>query len=256
MNTELFYSFDGNERPLDKLTTGGGFCGILEKVGCIGDSLASGEFESLDELGNKGYHDKFYHSWGQYMARECGFEALNFSRGGMTAKEYLESFGDAMGYFAKELACKAYIVALGVNDVMNARQPVGSLEDSVDSGSFAGYFAELVRRYKEISPDAKFFFVTMPRYGDAGDKLRLEHRDLMHAFAKYFDNSYVIDLFEYAPIYDSTFHERFFMGGHMSPCGYRLTASMFISYIDYIIRHNMNDFKQMGFVSTKLRYPV
>lgn len=256
MNTELFYSFDENEKPLETMPQGGGYCGILERVGCIGDSLASGEFESIDENGVKSYHDMFYHSWGQYMARECGFEALNFSRGGMTAKEYIESFGDARGFFAPELACKAYIVALGVNDLMNARQAVGRPSDDVNSGSFAGYFAELIRRYKKISPDAKFFFVTMPKYGDAGDTIRAEQAALMRDFAKYFDNSYVIDLFEHAPIYDKAFHEKFFMGGHMSPCGYRLTASMFISYIDYIIRHNMNDFKQMGFIGTKLRYPL
>ena len=32
-------------------------------IGCIGDSLSSGEFESLDEAGNRGYHDMFEYSW-------------------------------------------------------------------------------------------------------------------------------------------------------------------------------------------------
>lgn len=256
MKTELFYDFDekGNEKPLETRPVGGGFCSILEKVGCIGDSLASGEFESLDANGNRAYHDMFHHSWGQYMARECGFVALNFSRGGMTAKEYLESFGEQMGYFAPDLACKVYIIALGVNDVMNARAPIGSVDDPLDSGTFAGYYAELVRRYKEISPDAKFFFVTMPRHGDSGDSLRAEHAKILHAFTEKFANSYVIDLFENAPIYDSAFYKKFFLGGHMTPCGYKFTASMFISYIDYIIRHNMDDFKQLGFIGTEFSY--
>lgn len=43
------------ERPLDRYyPANGGFCGIFRTVGCIGDSLASGEFESMDEEGNKG----------------------------------------------------------------------------------------------------------------------------------------------------------------------------------------------------------
>ena len=36
----------------------------------------------------------------------------------------------------------------------------------------------------------------------------------------------------------------------MSATGYLLTARMFASYIDYIIRHNPEDFTQIGFVGT------
>ena len=38
-------------RPLDQIRPDGGFCGIFRTIGCIGDSLSSGEFESLDESG-------------------------------------------------------------------------------------------------------------------------------------------------------------------------------------------------------------
>lgn len=36
----------------------------------------------------------------------------------------------------------------------------------------------------------------------------------------------------------------------MNAAGYRLTALMVESYIDYIIRNNPEDFKQIGFVGT------
>lgn len=36
----------------------------------------------------------------------------------------------------------------------------------------------------------------------------------------------------------------------MNPMGYMLTARMVESYIDYIIRHNAEDFKQIGFIGT------
>ena len=68
-------------RPLDQIRPDGGFCGIFRTIGCIGDSLSSGEFESLDEAGNKGYHDEYDYSWGQYLARIAGCKAYNFSRG-------------------------------------------------------------------------------------------------------------------------------------------------------------------------------
>ena len=76
--------------PLDELRPNGGFCGIFRTIGCIGDSLSSGEFESLDEEGNKGYHDEYEYSWGQYLARLTGSKVYNFSgaecRPGNTAR--------------------------------------------------------------------------------------------------------------------------------------------------------------------------
>jgi len=36
----------------------------------------------------------------------------------------------------------------------------------------------------------------------------------------------------------------------MNPMGYLLTAKYVMSYIDYIIRHNMEDFAQVGFIGT------
>ena len=52
MNLDQFYPGQ-NEKPLDHLVPGGGMSCILRTIGCVGDSLASGEFESLDENGKK-----------------------------------------------------------------------------------------------------------------------------------------------------------------------------------------------------------
>ena len=67
------------EKPLDTLVGDGGLCGVFRTIGCVGDSLSSGEFESLDASGNKTYHDMFEYSWGQYLARMAGLTARNFS---------------------------------------------------------------------------------------------------------------------------------------------------------------------------------
>ena len=77
-----------------------GLCGIFRTIGCVGDSLSSGEFESLDANGNKTYHDMFEYSWGQYLARMAKADRAQFLRGGMTAKEYCESFAGANGYWS------------------------------------------------------------------------------------------------------------------------------------------------------------
>ncbi len=249
--------FNETERPLDALISDGGFCSVFRTVACIGDSLASGEFEGTDENGNKTYHDMFEYSWGQFMAREAGFTAYNFSRGGMTASEYMGGYGAAQGWFDKEKAAQAYIIALGVNDLYNRGDEVGEVKDcETGAKTFAGYYGRLIKAYKGISPEAKFFFVTMPtedrrnaeqmRRGDA-------HQKLLYDFAEHFDNSYVIDLRQYAPEYDADFRKQFFLGGHMSPAGYVLTARMLLTYIDWIIRHHMQDFKQVGFIGTGIK---
>ena len=254
MDFSQYFRFEDNaERPLERLVPDGGYCGVLRTIGCIGDSLASGEFESMDAAGDRGYHDMFDYSWGQFIARDCGCRVYNFSRGGMTAKEYMESFAEANGFWDDDKVCKAYILALGVNDIINAHMPVGGLSD-IDPAdwrrnnfdTFAGCYAAIVQRLLEKQPKARFFFVTMPKT-ERGSQVPA-HTALLHQLTGLFPFSYVIDLDRYAPAHDAAFRERFYMGGHMNPMGYLLTAKQMESYIDFIIRQHPADFFQMGFV--------
>ncbi|NLB80441.1 MAG: SGNH/GDSL hydrolase family protein, partial [Clostridiaceae bacterium] len=160
--------FNKNEKPLDKFVDGYSNTSVFRTIAFIGDSLSSGELETRDENNKPGYHDLFDYSWGQYIARKNGLKAYNFSRGGMTAKEYIESFAEQNNYWDKEKACQAYVLALGVNDIYNRNMEIGTIDD-IDKNdyrknkhTFAGYYGAIISRYKEISPDAKFFFVTFP----------------------------------------------------------------------------------------------
>ena len=249
-----------NEKPLDNIVSDGGYTAIFRTICCIGDSLSSGEFEADGGNGSSTYHDMFEFSWGQFIARMCGSRVYNFSRGGMTASEYCDSFAASKDFWNPEYASQAYIIALGVNDILGQNQEIGSIND-VDFNdwhnnkkSFAGYYAQIIQRIKEFQPRAKFFLMTMPNEvagdGRIGDKEK--HSRLLYDFAKKFDNTYVIDLLKYAPQYDDKFKEKFYMRGHLNPMGYLLTAKMTASYIDYIIRHNIDDFKEVGFIGTDL----
>ena len=256
MNINDFYAIP-DEKPLDRLVEGGGFVGIFRSIGCIGDSLSSGELESMTPEGERGYHDYYDISWGQFIARMAGTKVYNFSRGGMTAREYLQSFGEANGFWNPELACQAYIMALGCNDLWGLGLPVGLVDDidpedpSKNAPTFAGEFAAVLQKYKQIQPKAKFFLVTMPRtphHGAQAEEKADAHQKLMYDLAEYFDNTYVIDLREYGPVYDQKFYDHFWIGGHLNAQGYLLTARMVVSYMDYIIRHNPEDFRQVGFI--------
>ncbi len=251
--------FPENEKPLDKLLPDGGFASIFRTVACIGDSLSSGEFEAHRTDGTAENFDMFEYSWGQYMARAAGFKVYNFSQGGMTADWYLNSFADEKGFWSEKLKAQAYIIALGVNDVINRPEfPIGAPDDIKsdwrdNEKTFAGYYGAIIQRYKELQPDAKFFLVTMPdsQYFSALGVERAElHSKLIFELADKFDNTYVIDLRSYAPKNEGEYVEKFYLGTHLNPMGYILTAKMMLSYIDYIIRHNMDDFKQTGFIGT------
>ena len=259
MNIEEFIAQE-NEKPLDRIVSDGGFTAIFRTIACIGDSLASGEFESIKADGSHGWHDMDEYSWGQYIGRMCGSQVNNLSRGGMTAKVYCESFADDNGFWNRKYASQAYIIALGVNDILNNRQELGSVNDvdfsdyKNNKENFAGYYAGIIQRLKQIQPSAKFFLMTMADGGenDPRKEEKQSHSALLYDFAEKFDNTYVIDLLKYAPTYDEKFKENFYLCGHMNPMGYDLTAKMVASYIDYIIRHNPRDFKEVGFIGTDL----
>ena len=215
---------DKDEKPLETLLESGGFSAIFRSIGCIGDSLSSGELEAVQEDGKTAYYDYFEYSWGQFIARANGALVHNFSRGGMTAQEYCDSFAESKGFWNPDLAAQAYIFALGVNDVTRAHnaapdKPVylGNPETDIDLNDWRQ---------------------------DAYDL----HRELLYRLAEIFEYTYVIDLREHAPIYDADFRSKFFLSGHLNTMGYLLTARFVMTYIDYIIRHNMDDFMQAGFI--------
>ena len=226
---------------------------IFRTVAFIGDSMSSGEIVSRDSNGNNQYNDYFEYSWGQFMARKFGFVGYNFSRGGMTCREFLADFGDRNRCFAPERAAQAYFVALGINDVNRGVQ-VGTWADRENFETFSGQLTALIARYRKIQPRAVFFLVTMPR-GDDSKELREKkaaHRALLHEISAREKNIYVIDLFEYAPEHDEAFKRRHYMNGHLTAAGYLLTAEQISRLANQIIYERMEEFRMSGFIGTDL----
>ncbi len=255
---EDMYGLEEGVEPLDYVVEDGGLCSIFQSVAVIGDSLSSGEFEVVDLEGNHSWHDMYEYSWGSYMARDCGFKITHMSKGGMTAKEFVTSYAPSKDYFTKRYKSQVYIIALGYNDMWRDL-PKGTVDDinhedyTKNAESFAGYYAQIIQRMKEVSPDAFFFLVTMAKHPDDKsniDQKRQDYAQLLYDMSDTFEQTYVIDLYKYAPEYDDAFKERFWMNGHLNPMGYRLTAQMFESYIDYYIRKDPKAFYEVGFMDT------
>ncbi len=121
--------------------------------------------------------------------------------------------------------------------------------------TFIGYYAQILQRYREMQPRARFFLVTMPHEApeSEGQAAKVEeHTALLHQLAALFPNTYVIDLCHEAPVYDEKFRHNFYLRSHLNPAGYLFTAQMMMPYIDYVIQHNPRDFRDVPFIGTDL----
>lgn len=241
------------KNPFEIKPYGGGNCAIFTEIGCIGDSLSSGEIE-VYKNGERNCIDIYEYSWGQFMARMLGVKVYNFSRGGMSAKEFMSGWGEENGCFDKEKRCKAYIIALGFNDLTWIGQQIGNIEDTgTDKDTFARWYSEIIKKYKQIEPNAKFFFVTMPKVFDDSEKdkeMKKNHAALMYEMADKFNNAYVLDFYKYAPLYDEDFKKKYYLNGHMTAAGYRLTAEYMISAVHNVVSENLRDFDDVPFIGT------
>ena len=81
------------------------------------------------------------------------------------------------------------------------------------------------------------------------------YNEAVRKMAEIFENVYVIDLDRYASdqyAKDGEWRRDYYLHGHLSPAGYEYTAWMFLTYIDWIIRNDMDAFKDVGFIGTDL----
>lgn len=258
-----------DQNPLSQIRHDGGMMNIFRRIGCIGDSLSSGEFE-YDNNGEKGYWDCYEYSWGKQIERITGIEMTNFSRGGLTAFQLYKDADEKTSpveeinhLFDKRNIKQGYIIALGVNDMKGKDVlknvyggQVGDPGTDIDlkdyhnnAPSFVGWYAKVIQRLQELEPEAKFFLVTMP--DDDGNEGPFAK--VINNIAGKLKNCYVIDLHKYAPSYDKEFHDRYFCGGHMNAMGYLISAYYIMTYIDWIIRNHMDDFKLVQFIGTGCR---
>lgn len=237
--------------PLSTIIQDGGYTKIFRTMGVIGDSLASGEMaysDSVDES-TRHYVDMYEYSWIQYMARYCGSKAINFSRGGMnTATFRRDSSEQYQSFIDPENKCQAYFIALGHNDY-NGEVPVGTLDDALpdytsNPRTFYGNYDWIIHEIKRIQPKAKIFLVNMKN-----DALYHDYNAAISELAAKYagQNVYLLDMAQYAPALDSSWE---YTKGHGNTMGYLNYSYQISSYVDWIIRHNRGDFKNVQFIGT------
>ena len=244
--------------PISNLALDGGYTSIFRTICCIGDSLSSGEHVSYSKEKGVGYHDYMEYSWGQFIARKTGSHVYNVSKGGLMAKtfftDYLEN--DDRKVFSKENLCQAYIIALGVNDLYRLNEyseGFGSFSDidfnnsDNNKDSYIGWYAKIVQTIKRVQPKARIFLVTTPKEEWWDDSERAKIRDFLLKLSKCFEFTYVLNLYDNL-IYDTEYRDNYIMDGHLTAMGYKDSADIISTYIDYYIRTYPHDFLQIAFI--------
>lgn len=256
MNMSHFIIADG-EKPLDIIKPDCGFLSIFRDVGVIGDSLSSGEFESTGDNREVHYHDMYEYSWPNVLGRITGAQWHNYSRGGMTAKEFMNGWADEHGYWEKR---QAYIIELGNNDLFVFGQQPGSALDvnpqnpSENPDTFFGWLGKVISKCKALEPDSRIFLVGLlkDKTGPEKDAVVLKVTEEMKKVASMFSYTYVLDMATYGIVYDEATRSKFAMGYHPNAMGYYAFALMVGNYIDYIIRSDFESFKEVPFIGKGL----
>lgn len=241
--------------PLSGIENVPGLISCFLNVGCIGDSLASGVAVSKNAGGEiiVNSQNRYQYSWGQYLARMTGNTYYNWSAGGLRTDSWLNS-AHATECFDGNHLCQAYIIGLGQNDNnKNHGSDLGTINDintanyNNNADTFYGRYAKIIQKIKEVQPKAKIFVIT-----DPNDSVNTNgYNTAIRNIAQLFDNVYVLDMRAYwstAPCNEFLENQKRY--GHFNAVGYYIIAKMIMTYIDYIMEHNYEDFREIENIGT------
>ena len=250
---------------LKKIIRDAGNVAIFNKIACIGDSLTHGDFESTEGSGENVPNL----STPAQMQKIIGNTVFNMGISGYCANRETQSmswFDSAVerNWFSDEYKAEAYIIALGVNDTWRVENGfTGDVSLDIDTENYnnnslnsVGGYATIIQKIKEIQPRAKIFCMTIPTTA-GNETYRDDANTKIKAIANLF-NCYILDMNTYYVKNDEVYdwNARYKLGGHLNAMGYKEYANVAITYIDWIIRNNYEDFKDVQFIGTDLYYNI
>lgn len=255
-----------NNTPLSVIKKNAGFGGIIHDWGFIGDSLSSGVMNYNSGANTVAYYD---YSWGQNLCKLLGVSGYNFSRGGMTAKDFaLASVSDVRGLayaLLPENHKQAYTIALGVNDAMqqqasqiydntnnggwgNVSTDINDSDSTLNANTFAGYMGQIIQKIRMTNPRCIFFLLTNPKNSIYPYYMG---NPIIRDLAIKFSNVFVIDLELHAVDFSTTdFKDKYIYYSHLNVLGYQYLSYVVNTYVDYIIRNNPHNFRDIAYWNT------
>lgn len=251
--------YDLPDSPLARINDCPELMSCFLTVGCIGDSLASGVAVYKDSEGNAVVNsvNRYEYSWGQYLARMTGNKYYNWSSGGLRTDTWLLS-SHANECFDGNHLCQAYIIGLGQNDNNKWHgENIGTSADidlsdyNNNADSFYGRYAKIIQKILVVQPKAKIFIITDPN--DSVDANG--YNTAIRTISDMFDSVYLMDMRLYwsdAPCAALLNNQKRY--GHFNAVGYFLIAKMIMSYVDWIIQTNWEDFREIENIGTDWYY--
>lgn len=144
---------------------------MFPRFGVIGDSYASGVI----------YPDADHHyrmSWPQILARENGCIGVNYSRGGMTTKQFITNTTWGLPRLEADITagypCGLYLLCLGINDsngsntwgglsILGSSSDVNASNPDANADTFWGNYCRIISHIKAAAPDARICICTFKR---------------------------------------------------------------------------------------------
>lgn len=207
---------------------------IFNKGCCIGDSITQGTFNHRVNGSTGNYITNPLYAYPAYFKKITGVDVDNMGNGGMSAPEWYAAHADTdlSGYdFA--------IIWLGINDALK----------SVSSSDFTTSMTDIINKLKTENKGVKIFVATItPAYCD-GVTTYDYINDAIRALVSISD-VYLVDMANLSICHKGSAYEN----GHLSALGYAQSAKEFSVIISKIIRENLNDFRNIQFVSTDYSY--
>lgn len=140
--------------------------GCYKTFGVIGDSYSSGETYYNNE-----FHDNYYCSWGQILARKLGNKCINFSAGGLTTRTWLTN-PHGLALLNSSPACDLYWCALGINDTnVIGKSYLGTIADIKENpennaDTFYGNYGKIISAILTKNPNATIILTNIVLVND------------------------------------------------------------------------------------------
>ncbi|MDU4883001.1 SGNH/GDSL hydrolase family protein [uncultured Clostridium sp.] len=256
--------------PLSKIITDGGLAGLIESYACGGDSLTQGVFDRTNGVAMDFETTKYY-SYPSQLSRITGSKVFNLGNAGATACNSQQAISDwhswlqtatQKNWFSDNFKAKAYIFAVGTNDIGYYGSFTGNVETDIDINNYnnnntttsVGGLATMIQKARELQPKAVIFIETIDNTRNT-KITRDEANEKIRAIAKKLD-CYLIDMAKYWISEEEAkeWMAKYQNGGHLNAMGYLLKTQARITYIDWIIRNNPEKFKEVQFIGTTMEY--
>lgn len=235
---------------------------LFPKIAMIGDSLSSGEIVEDDDraLGVLfgGVHpergtvdegpacvDVHKGSWLTHICRRIGAKSRHYTRGGLTAKQWLEWFNYFMVLDSEKYPC--YFIALGTNDFLSSYKK-GTPKDTVKDETFSGYYSEIIKSVRKVNPNAIIFCLSMyNQYKDIVNQNGDTYPDFSQAvkdITKQYDKCYYLDFAGTSEnVLEKSEYER---RGHYDSIGYLAISYEIEALANKALEENKDDLRDVS----------